>query len=180
MDRTETLKVLAVLKAAFPHSFKDLTRKDGEAMANLWQTMFTEEPYEVVNSAVAALISTRTTGFSPTIGEVKEKIQALSRANELSEQAAWALVSKACSNGLYGYQKEFDKLPPEIQKVVGSPEQIRSWAEVDTDTLQSVIASNFMRSYRAHVVREKENAMLPPDVRKLIGGIANGMKMLNG
>ena len=178
MTTDETTKILATLKAAYPHSFKDLTRRDAEAMIYLWAVMFAAESYEEVNAAVGALISTRTVGFSPTVGEVKEKLQSLKAANVLPEQEAWSLVSKACANGLYGYKKEFAKLPPEVQRAVGAPEQIREWAKMDEDTVQSVVASNFMRNYRAQQTREKERAMLPPEIQKVLGGIAENMKML--
>lgn len=180
MTREETIKILTVLKTAYPHSFKELTRRDAENMIDLWAVMFASESYEEVNAAVGALISTRTVGFSPTVGEVKEKLQSLKAANILPEQEAWALVSKACANGLYGYKKEFAKLPPEVQRAVGAPEQIREWAKLDADTVQSVVASNFMRNYRAQQAREKERAMLPPEIQKVLGGIADTMKMLNG
>ena len=178
MTTEETTKILATLKAAYPHSFKDLTRRDAEAMIELWTTMFAAERYEEVNAAIAALISTRTVGFFPTVGEVKEKLQSLRPASTLSEQDAWSLVSKACSNGIYGYKKEFAKLPPEVQRAVGAPEQLREWAKMDADTVQSVVASNFQRNYRTMQARERETAMLPQSVRDLIGGVAEGMKMI--
>lgn len=179
MERTDTIKILAALKAAYPSSFRDLTKQDAEAMIDLWTVMFSGESYEAVNAAVASLISTRTVGYSPTVGEVKEKLHVIRFAGSLSEQEAWALVSKACSNGLYGYKKEFEKLPPEVQSAVGAPEQLREWAKMDVETVQSVVASNFMRAYRANQAREKEMSMLPPDIRKMISGVAEGMKMLN-
>lgn len=178
MTYDDALIVLAVLKAAYPHSFKGMKRADGEAMAKLWQMQFASESLEDVTAAVNALISTRTAGYSPAIGEVKEKLHALRTVDSLSEQEAWALVSKACRNGYYGYLEEFAKLPPEVQRAVGRAEQLRDWALMDEDTFQSVIGSNFQRNYRATQVREKERAMLPDSVREMIGGIADGMKML--
>lgn len=180
MTRDEASEILAILKAAYPDSFKTLQMRDGLAMIGLWQNMFSNEDYGTVKAAVLALIATRKVGYSPTVGEVKEKIESLRKPNELTEQAAWALVSKACKNGLYGFQKEYDKLPPEVQRAIGSPEQLRAWAAMDTDTVESVVASNFMRSFRAQSAREKEAAMLPPEVRNLLGGVADSLKMIGG
>lgn len=178
MTKEETTLILAVLKAAYPHSFKGLKYADGVAMLNLWHMQFQGELYPDVEAAVNSLIATRTVGYSPTVGEVKEKLLALRSANALGESEAWALVSRACRNGLYGYKEEFAKLPPEVQRAVGMPEQLREWAAMDVDTVQSVVASNFMRNYRARQAREKEQAMLPESVRQMIGGVADGMKML--
>lgn len=180
MDRNDAMKILTVLKAAYPHSFKGLRQRDAEALIELWQTMFAADPYEQVNAAVAALIATRKEGFTPTIGEVKERM-AFAReqvSGELPEQSAWALVEKACRNGLYGYREEFEKLPPEVQRAVGAPEQLKAWAAMDVETVNSVVASNFMRNYRTQKQRDKERAMLPQSVLEAISLTANNLKMI--
>ena len=179
MTHKETVTILAVLKAAYPHSFKDITPEEGAAMANLWHKMFAEDSYEAVNAAISALISTRREGYSPTIGEVKDQLYKLTTPSALNEGEAWALVCKACQNGSYGYKQEYEKLPPEVQKAVGKPEQIREWAQVDTDTFQTVIMSNFQRAFRIAQAREKELAMMPGDVRQMIGTISERF-MLGG
>ena len=178
MTRDEAAEILAILKAAYPESYKSLKMRDGLAMIGLWQNMFDREPYEMVRAAVLALIATRKVGYSPTVGEVKEKLQSIQEKDLLSEQAAWAMVSKACMNGLYGYREEYAKLPPEVQRALGAPEQLRAWAMVDVDTFESVVASNFMRSYRAQMFREKETAMLPTEIRNLLGGVSDNLKMI--
>lgn len=179
MTRDDVIMILATLKAAYPHAYKGMTRRDGEALVNLWQRQFADEDPNAVQAAVDALIATRTAGYSITPGEVKEKLHALRTVNELNESDAWALVSKACSNGLYGYREEFAKLPPEVQRAVGAPEQLREWAMMDSDTVQSVVASNFMRNYRATQQRTKEMAMLPQTVQQMLSGVADSMKMMN-
>jgi len=178
MTYKETAEILNVLRNVYPHSFKDIQEKDVKQIVEIWQMMFEGDSFAEVSAAVKALISTRTVGYSPTIGEVKEKLHSLRTVNELSEQDAWAMVSKACQNGLYGYQKEFDKLPPEVQRAVGQPEQLRAWAAMDTETVESVVASNFMRSYRTKAARQKEFEMLPEAVKSVVGQLADGMKMI--
>lgn len=178
MTLNEAGTVLAVLRAAYPHSFKDLSDEEAYATTKLWAEMF-DEPYAQVNAAVRTMISSRTAGYAPTIGEVKEQIYKLTTPNTLNEGEAWALVCKACQNGSYGYKQEYEKLPPEVQKAVGKPEQIREWAQIDTDTFQTVIMSNFQRAFRITQAREKELAMMPGDVRQMIGTISERF-MLGG
>lgn len=178
MDRQQTMMVLSVLKAAYPHAFKDMTKKDGEAMILLWCTMFAEESYEEVNAAIGALIATRTAGYSPTVGEVKEQIRRLHSHNEIDESSAWALVSNACRNGSYHSVEEFNKLPPEVQEVVGAPEQLKQWAMMDAEVVQSVIASNFKKAFRVQAERTKEIAKLPPNIRQMITGATANIKFI--
>lgn len=179
MTREDAVKLLSLLKAAYPHSFKDMTKADAEAVIALWERQFRDNSFEDVSAAVDALISSRTTGYSPTIGEIKEQMHRLHHRDELDEISAWAMVSKACSNGLYGYREEFAKLPPEVQRAVGAPEQLRAWAMMDTDSVESVVASNFQRNYRTTQARQKELEKLPENVRNMISGIADKL-MIGG
>lgn len=180
MDRNETMQVLTVLKAAYPHSFKGMAKRDAETMIVLWQTMFSGDSYESVSAAVAALIATRKEGYTPTIGEVKERLAFAKEqaSGGLTEQEAWALVEKACRNGFYGYRQEYDALPPDVQRAVGAPEQLKAWAMMDSEIVNSVVASNFMRNFRVQKQREKEFSMLPPSVRETLSLVSEKMKMI--
>ena len=84
---------------------------------------------------------------------------------------AWALVSRALRNGYYGANEEFEKLPPLVQKAVGSPGNLRNWAQTDAKSIENVIQSNFMRAYKTVVNREKEVERMPADVRALIENV---------
>ena len=178
MDRQQTVKVLSVLKAAYPHAFKDLTRIDAEAMINLWEMMFSADPYEEVNAAVAALIATRSVGFSPTVGEVKEQLRKLHTKEEIDENSAWVLVSKACRNGSYHSKDEFEKLPEQVKRAVGSADMIKQWASMDAEVVESVVASTFKKAYRVQAERDAEVFKLPPQIKQMLDG--NNFKMIEG
>lgn len=165
MNRNETTMIIATLKMAYPSSFKDLSEEDASATVNLWQMLLADEPFEDVKNAVMALVSTRTVGYSPTIGEVKEKLFQLRNPHERSETEAWALVSRACRNGYYGYKEEFEKLPLDVQRAVGAPEVLKQWAMIPTDELETVTASNFRKSYSTMQTRDRELAKIPMSVR---------------
>lgn len=168
MNTRETQGLLAMIKAAYPSFYRDLPKADLLAAVNLWETQFAEFDVNVVKAAVHALISIRTEGYPPSIGAVKEQIAKLTAPPQLSEQEAWALVSRATQNGTYGYEREFAALPPEVQRAVGRPEQLRAWAMMDAKDVESVVASNFMRAYRGAAAREKEERALPRQVRDLL------------
>ena len=139
MTREETLAIMSILKAAYPSFYKDMRRDEAEGIVNLWASMFEDDPAKVVANAVKAHIATDKKGFPPHIGAIKEAIVNLTAPNEMTEQEAWSLVLKALSNGTYGSQKEFDKLPPVLQRLVGSPNQLKEWALMDSDTVNSVV-----------------------------------------
>lgn len=174
MTRDETLAVLAVLKAAYPSFYRTMSRKDADAVVDLWTRMFADDPVDLVALAVKAHIASDGQGFPPHIGAIKTAIVKLVSPDALTEMEAWAMVRKAISNGYYGSEAEFAKLPPEIQRIVGSPNQLRAWGTMDEDEVDTVVASNFQRSYRARVAADREMQMLPSDVRQQIQRLSDG------
>lgn len=177
MTREETLAIMSVLKAAYPNFYKDMKRSEADGIVNLWAAMFADEPADLVAVAVKGYIATDVKGFPPHIGAIKTAIVKLKQPEEMTEFEAWALVGRAICNGIHGAREEFDKLPEIIQRLVGSPNQLREWAMMDADTVNSVIASNFQRSYKVRAKSEREQLALPADVRHAVERLASGMSM---
>lgn len=75
MTRKEAIQVLAILKAAYPNSYKGMSRDEANGTVNVWATQFAKYPPMLVMIAVNKLISTNT--FPPSICEVKEKIRGM-------------------------------------------------------------------------------------------------------
>ena len=101
----------------------------------------------------------------------------ITKEPELSEMDACSMVSKALRNGIYGAEEEFDKLPEVVQQAVGSPSMIRNWAQMECDAVESVIQSNFMRSFRAKKKAQREMAALPADVKETFEQISGAFDM---
>ena len=75
MTREEAIKILAILKAAYPNSYRNMSKDEANGTVMVWQTQFANIPAELVMIAVNKLISTST--FPPAISEVKEKIRGM-------------------------------------------------------------------------------------------------------
>ena len=103
----------------------------------------------------------------PVPGQIKEKISLLRDQGGLNEQDAWELVTNVLRNSSYGSAEEFAKLPPDVQRAVGSPNMLRTWAVVNYEELQTVIASNFKRDYRAIATQKKDFAKIPSSVKHI-------------
>ena len=177
MTYDETLKIFAVLKANYGNFFKNLSRIDAEAQVSLWAEMFEDTPYELVGMAVKTYIATDVEGYPPNVGRIKRELMRLTEKEQMTEQEAVSLIMKATRNGLYGAEKEFEKLPAVLKRLVGSPEQIRVWARMPVDELQTVVASNLMRSYRAIAKKEEEYQALPSSIKNLLGQVGEQMKL---
>lgn len=162
MTQQETNKILALMVEVYP---KFNEGRNPQLTSKLWSTLFADEPYEWVEKAFMAFVATDTKGFPPTPGAIKEKIQQLTGKEEQTELEAWGILLKAISNGIYGSKTEFDKLPRDIQEIVGCPEQLHEWAMLDADEVNTVIASNFQRSYRARKESRKMFGLLPESLK---------------
>ena len=149
-------------------SYPNFNPPDKTVTINTWFLLLKDNEYLAIEQALRAYITTDTSGFAPNIGQLLDKLHAIQSPQELNEMEAWSLVSKALRNGYYGAVEEFDKLPPLVQKAVGSPDNLRNWSQTDVKAIETVIQSNFMRSYAAIVKREYEIKKMPADVQALI------------
>lgn len=177
MTYDETLAIMGVLKAAYPAYYRDMKRSEAEGVVSLWAEMFKDEPAGLVAAAVKGHIATDRKGFPPHIGAIKDAIVKLTQPEEMTELEAWALVDRATRNSTWHAQEEFDKLPPVLQRLVGSPRQLKEWAAMESDKVASIVASNFQRSYRARAAQERELMALPGDVRRSMEALGAGMRM---
>ena len=170
MTKADVVGIMAILETAYPQYYAKRDNQQRMEAVNLWADLFADDPAQLVAAAVKTIIVSGG-AFPPSIGEIKNKMHDLTAPAVLSETEAWALVSKAVRNGIYGYEEEYAKLPPTVQAAVGRAEQLKEWAVMDEDTVQSVVASNFMRGYKVTQKRERETAMISKSVKALLDGV---------
>ena len=167
MTRDETVKIIRIMCDCYPN-YKPSNLSE---TVDVWNMMLEEYSYSQISTALKTYVHSDTSGFAPSIGQLLDKLHAIQNPQELNEMEAWSLVSKALRNGYYGAVEEFNNLPPLVQKAVGSPDNLRNWSQTDTNSIENVVQSNFMRSYRLVVNRENESKKMPADVRTLIENV---------
>lgn len=173
MTKAEAAKVMAVLQINYPDNFRNKSDDVIKATIDLWSRAFADEPYQLVSAAVMAHMVSDTNRFMPPVGVIKAKIAELMKPDEMTEQEAWSLVAKALRNSAYGAEEEYAKLPPAVQRAVGGSSQLRDWAMMDTETVQSVVASNFQRSYRVTSQRERDWEKLPAGLKTYVAELTD-------
>lgn len=135
---------------------------------DVWNMMLEEYSYSQISMALKTYVHSDTSGFAPSIGQLIGKIQTISQPQELDRMTAWGLVSKALRNGTYGAVEEFNKLPPLVKQAVGMPDNLKNWATSDYQTIETVIQSNFLRTYETVVKRANEINRMPDNIKSLI------------
>ena len=168
MTRYETGQVMNLLTAAYPRYYAGIDEKRSKDALNMWATLFANDDMRIVLAAVRAFIDSDEKGFPPVPGQIKAKMRLILDPEEMTEMEAWNLVANALKNSAYGATEEFEKFPPVVKRIVGSPGQLREWGMMDSETVHSVVSSNFQRSYKAVAEKEREYRKLPGEVRDLV------------
>lgn len=76
MTRSEAVKILAVLAAAYPNAaIKNASPTEAEGIVTVWAIQFANIPADIVFMAVNKHISTGK--FFPSISEIKEKVSSI-------------------------------------------------------------------------------------------------------
>ena len=168
MTREETVEIIKTMYAAYPMAGKGQMSAITDTV-NVWAAIFVDSPAELVAAALKSYIVADVKGFPPSPGQIMNKIRQIVEPEQMTEIEAWALVNKAVSNSGYieRAKEEWEKLP-EIVRAIVSPEQLREWAMQDSRDFQTVVASNFMRSFKAKQAARREYSLLPADVKNTI------------
>lgn len=172
MNRDETKRIIQIMCATYPN----WKPADLSHTVDAWHLMLEDYPYNQIAIALKAYVTSDASGFAPSVGQLIAKLNTITTTNEPSELEAWSMVSKALRNGYYGAEEEFSKLPELVQKAVGTPSNLRQWSQTDVDSIENVIQSNFLRTYRNVVKRAEEVQKMPSDIKAMIQ--ANETKLI--
>ena len=72
MNREESIKLLALIKVAYPSAYKDMDKETKLATVNMWQTTFPSVPYPIMEMAFNRF--RMTSKFPPTVAEMAEEL----------------------------------------------------------------------------------------------------------
>ena len=171
MTEAETAKILALLKEYYP---RDIESTNIKAKVRAWWFILRDYDYGEAQKAVVSYVSQDRSGFMPSPGQFVARMQ----AGAMDEIEAWGLVRRAIGRadnyrnmvtGKTGAQAAFDALPEPIQRLVGCSSQLLAWGAVNTEQLETVVASHFYRVFRAQREIDDTLRALPSatDVKKL-------------
>lgn len=167
MTRQETAKLLYAIRVSFPKFYEKMPDADMEDMVNVWQIYLDEYDYLSVSAALKSYALADRSGFPPSPGQL---VDAIADQADYGPDAleAWAMVKRALRNGLNGYDEEYAKLPPLVQKALGSSAIIREWASLEDDTSKNVAQSTFVSQYKTVCIRAKAESKIPENVKQVI------------
>lgn len=164
MKREDVGKMIFLVRATYAKYYSTYTDQMMRNMTDAWCMVFEDKDGGQVMKGLKIYLNSDKTGFPPSPGQIIECMRSLEPTG-MNEMQAWSIVDKAVRNSAYNAEKEFEKLPQIIRRVVRHPSRLKEWAMMDSASYQTVEQSNFMRSYRAEFERENLNSKIPKDIR---------------
>lgn len=170
MTDYEIGRLVYAVRGTYPKYYANMGAEDLKGLSMAWALVLGEYDFSIASRAVQLYLTNDTTGFPPSPGQIVDAIHKITnpRIAEMTAMEAWALVRKAIRNGYYGAEEEFAKLPTACQRAIGSPSNLRELAQLDIDQVETVEQSHFIKAYNTQVVRERETAKMPSDIRALV------------
>ena len=161
MTEREFSTIVAGLKAIY----SDPKYIEGKFAMETWYNLLKDLDYEIASMATQSYMQTEK--FPPTPADIRRYASQITSpiTDDIGEVEAWGKVSKAICNSLYHSEEEFARLPKLIQQTLGNHIRLRELAELEPSQLQTVEASNFMRSYRAKLEAHKREMQLNDSLR---------------
>lgn len=163
MQREETKKILRIITVTYPAWKMDITSDT----VDTWNMFLEDYSYQEIAMALKAYVTASGSGYAPSVSQLIDYLHKIKEVNDESPMQAWEAVRKAISNSGYHAEEEFNKLPELTQKAIGSPSMLHQWA-VSESYNESVIQSNFLKSFSTLQERKKTFARMPIEVQQLI------------
>lgn len=91
MNKQEAVKLLALIKIAYPTAYRDMDEASKKATVNMWQMSFPDVPYGIIEQAFNHF--RMVSKFPPTVAEMVEELKRI-----YFEATEGALIQKALGN----------------------------------------------------------------------------------
>lgn len=171
MTKKETAQIYAILEIVFPNMYKNVNKVDG---INAWHILIGEYDYGMVSKALESILRTSTSQFPPTPGQLIEEMRYINskldgNKNDISSEEAWEMVHRIICDSTYGVKDEmWNALPEVVKYTLRSKSWFKGKGMMDVATVDSVVKSNFLRTFNSAKNEFQKIQKMPTDVRARI------------
>jgi len=139
---------------------------------DVWSNQFAQDDAQLVTAAVNKIVQDHT-GYPPSIADVKTTMKEITRAatGEPTDEEYWVILRSSLSDGVWGAKDAFNSLPAPLKTYCGSESWIRDHAQMDEETLDSVVHGQFLKQFPRVRDAEEFRQNMPPALREAIGKI---------
>ena len=149
--------IMTLLQSEYPNSFVNMDKRTMQLKMNLWEKEFAADDINLVYAAVR-LYMEKPERFAPNIGQIQVKPK----------------IGLTFANGL----RHILRQDPDVVLVgeTRDPETAEIAVRASL-TVESVVSSNFKRTYRTTQERAKQVEALPDGIKDMLSGITAGMSI---
>lgn len=165
MNRDDAKKVLFILEDNYPSTYRNMITEQKIRQIDNYLEFF--EEYDTPIIVVALKNYIKSNQYPPTIAGLQEQLDLITGKND-TDAELFALIEKACKNGYYGHKEEFEKLPKECQRWLGSSETLKSFAQMPEKDIASVVRGEFLKSIGQIKKSEIAQRSISPELKLII------------
>lgn len=163
MTRDEVKVILMAMLTIWPNYKPNMT---GE-WVDIWTEMIGDLDFRLAQTALKAYAQEDKSGFAPSVGQLRAKAVELTHDDDMTSGEAWAMVRNAISRSAYYSAEEFGKLPELVQKAVGSPLVLKTWAAME-ETELDVARAQLEKKFTAEKARKTQRLQMSPDILRIL------------
>ena len=168
MNKQETIQIITLLAGNY-ESIANKSQMQKQMMLNTWYECLNDLDYNLVLKAVKKTIIE--SEYPPTIHEIRKNAVEIIKPKENNALESWNECYNMICNGAYMTQEEFDKHSGICKKFLGSLTQLKAYA-TNEDFNLDVTRSNFLKQYEILEKRNKQENLLPNNMKNLINEIS--------
>lgn len=165
MDKTQTAKLLMLIRASYPKQADTLTKPE---VAEVWHSALSDIEYEVAKLAVTKWLMTEK--WMPTIADIRESCVSVQNKEVMDWSEAWSIVNDAVRKiGPYREEEAMSRFDDVTRETV---QRIRYLTLCEMESSErDIMRAHFRDIYNQIATRHKEQAQLPTRLKEMISQI---------
>lgn len=165
MDKTETAKLLMLIRSSYPKQADVLTNPE---VAEVWYNALKDIDYEVAKLAVTKWLMTEK--WMPTIADIRESCASIQSEDVMDWSEAWSIVNRAVRLiGPYREEEAMSRFDDVTRETV---QRIRYMTLCEMESSErDIMRAHFRDIYNQIAARHKEQAQLPTRLKEMISQI---------
>lgn len=164
MTREEVKKLIMIIQATYPN----WNIKNKQETLDAWDLFLADYEFNTMMMALKTYITSADSGFAPSVSQLISMARKPKELTQADEGAIWREIRPCIRRGIYHAEEDFEKLSPMAKKVVGQPSQLREWAMLESEVIDSVIQSNMKSRIKDIQRRDLEISAMPIEIQAMI------------
>lgn len=157
MTKEQWFDIMVKIKSYYPKAFENKSDSEFKRTCADWYELFKDDDYELVKVALKRHVTS--SRFAPTPYDLKDAMLNARPIHQKDIGEAWDMVVRSARCDIKLAQEEYDKLPSNIQKALGSALFLREVGYADNDELK-FHRKDFEKRYETILTREKNDVSM--------------------